>query len=114
MAGASTENLAATLPPSKTILKLPDIDFFYENRKKFQAYCIQCRIVSYSAGKMTLNPFKFIFEIIVYWAARLRGSAFNKFESYLNHFLEKGTVAECDETVVLIFTKKERYLSLLK
>ena len=114
MAGASTENLAAILPLLKTILKLPDIDLFYGDRRKFQAYYIQCRIISYSTGKMTLNPFKFVFETIVYWATRLRGSAFNRFEPYLNHFLKKGTVAEYEEAVATIFTKKEKYLSLLK
>ena len=71
-------------------------------------------MVSYSAGKMTPNPFKFMFETIVYWVTRLRGSAFNRFEPYLNHFLERGTVAVCNTAVASIFTKKERYLSLLE
>ena len=63
---------------------------------------------------MTPNPFKFMSEIIVYWAARLRGSVFDRFEPYLNHFLERGTVAVYNTAVALIFTEKKRYLSLLK
>ena len=35
VAGASTENLAAILSPPKTVLKLPNIDLFYRDRKKF-------------------------------------------------------------------------------
>ena len=66
VAGASTENLAAILLSPKTVLKLPDIDLFYRDRKKFQVYCTQYRIVSYSANKIILNPFKFMSEIIVY------------------------------------------------
>ena len=66
MVGVLTENLAATLLPPKTILKLLDIDLFYRDRKKFQAYYTQCRMVNYSVDRMSPNPFKFVFEIIVY------------------------------------------------
>ena len=71
-------------------------------------------MVSYSTGKITPNSFKFMSETIVYWAARLRESAFNRFKPYFNYFLKRGAVAACEKAVASIFADKKKYLLLLK
>jgi hypothetical protein len=88
-------------------------DLFYGDRKKFKAYCTQVRLYLWSDSKRTPRALKTLPEQVMWAASYLRGEAFARFEPYIAHYLEKGSVADCDPMVAKVVDTIGHYIHLL-
>src|SRR5450755_2521030 len=99
MAGNITGSIKDDTGDKDTYPKVHVLDLFYGDRKKFKAYCNQVRFYIWNDGKRTKKTLKNITEKVVWAASFFRGNAYARFESYLEHYLERGSYLQCDEPV---------------